>query len=327
MLLMQTEDMGTVVNRLALVYDMIRNTWNRPKIAKCLSMSLLLLFAGSTLAIALNFLGFIPAVVGRHLPGNPFAAIQLAFTLVLAFEVIDLIFSLSESVSLAVRKQLEIMALIMLRDAFKDIGLLHDPISLVEDTDMLLQIAITSLAGFILFIVRGFFTKLQYIQNYTDMKGYVNAKKSVSLLLLVIFVYLVIYDGYHVVLLKQETMFFHLFYTCLIFTDIFLVLIGQYFTPSFHVTFRNSGYAAGTLLMRIALGAPHHAGALLCVFSGFYILGISWATARFLPSPDNPQEHATHVEVPVAYSVKGLGNTAPAWPQAEDAGIRIAKSA
>lgn len=74
-----------------------------------------------------------------------------------------------------------------------------------------------------------------------------------------------------------------MFYTALIFTDILLVLVSQYYMPCFHATFRNSGYAVGTLIMRIALASPHWLGALLCICAGLYLLALTYAAARFAP--------------------------------------------
>lgn len=231
--------------------------------------------------IILNRAGWLPPALSPFLPTDPFAAVRLAFSLILAVEVVELIFALSYSVALAVGKQLEIMALLLLREAFADISLLHSHVDLERDGLILAQIALTSLSGLALFVIRIQFARWHYIHNYRDMQGYVNSKKCISLFLLCVFCGALCYDAYTVIFVGGKTVFFETFYTTLIFTDILLVLVGQYFTPSFQAVFRNSGFAVSTLLMRIAIGAPHHIGALLCVFAGLYLLALGWALLRF----------------------------------------------
>ena len=86
-------------------------------------------------------------------------------------------------------------------------------------------------------------------------------------------------------------------------------------------TFRNSDYAVGTLLMRIALGAPHHAGAIRCVFSDLYILGVSWSTSRLMPPSDNaPQRAGPHCSS-LSFPEKKLGYTPSLQSQRGKAGI------
>lgn len=278
--------------KIAVLYDRVRFFWDNPRVSRRLSVALVALFLAGLAAIYLKKNGLLPAPFAALTPESPFAAIHLAFTLVLAMEVVALIFAVADSVSLAVRKQLEIMALLLLRDAFKDIGLLHTPVTLGnDDTMMLLQIMAAVAGALILFICLGIYMRMQkspgYIRKQRDLLLYVNAKKCISLCLLVGLAAVGVYDVYFTVFEGKSSVFFLYFYSSLIFTDILIVLICQCFMPSFHATFRNSGYAVGTLLMRLALGAPHILGAGLCVFAGFYILVLTWATARFLP-PGTP---------------------------------------
>jgi hypothetical protein len=275
------------MEKFTVLYDAIHAAWKHHRMTKNLALLLIVVFIGAAVAVLANTLGWLPQPLASIIPTNLFFAIQLAFTLVLLLEVIDLIFSLADSVALAARKQLEIMSLILLRDAFKDISLLQGPIDMGTDSLILLQVLATALAGYFLFIIRGLFLKIQYVQQYTFMERYRCAKKCISLFLLLSLFVIGAYDLYSILFLGKVTQFFQMFYTSLIFSDMLIILVGQYFVWDFHVTFRNSGYAVSTLLMRIALGSPHHISAALCVLSGCYILLIAWATVRFLPQePD-----------------------------------------
>jgi hypothetical protein len=62
----------------------------------------------------------------ENLFGNPYAALFSPFSSLLVYEVYLLIFYLRQSYTKSVAKQLEIMALILLRNCFKDIGQLTE---------------------------------------------------------------------------------------------------------------------------------------------------------------------------------------------------------
>ncbi len=270
-----------ILAKTASCYDHIRELWERPQVSRRISLVLSALFCLAGAATLLNALDLLPGTLAAVIPTDPFWAIRLAFSLILAIEVLELIFAISDSVSLAVGKQLEIMALLLLRESFTDISLLPSSISFEQDWFILMQVGSTAVAGLLLFTFRRLFQRRHRSLGYGNVTRYVHSKKCISLFLLLTFFAAGGYDLHNILVLGGKPAFFHIFYTALIFTDILLVLVGQYFAPSFQATFRNSGYAVSTLLMRIAIGSPHHIGALLCVFAGLYLLTLAWLVARF----------------------------------------------
>lgn len=262
-------------------YDSLKALWNGEKTSKIIALVLMFLFFMALLVITLNTKGWLPPLLATRLPKDTFAAVRFAFSMLLLVEVIGLIFIIADSTSLATGKQLEIMSLLLLREAFTDISQLDYVILLTRDWLIIIQIMLASLAAIALFVVKHFFLQWHHVQSHKDMGAYVSIKKCTSLVLLVIFLALLVYDVYGMAILGGSSRFLRSFYTILIFTDIFLVFIGQYYTPSFVATFRNSGFAVSTLLMRIALGSPHYISALLCVFAAFYLLLLNWVLSRF----------------------------------------------
>jgi hypothetical protein len=249
---------------------------------------LVVVFIVSTGAIMLNGWGLLPEHFARVVPRSPFDAIRMAFSLILVVEVLELIFTVADSVSRAMGKQLEIMALLLLREAFSNIGLLSAAQSLTQDWLLLARIGVTAVSGLLLFAFRGIFRRLHTPYGPgSNIRGYICAKKYISLFLLLTFILGGAYDLGRMAVTGEKTVFFHIFYTALIFTDILLVLTGQYFMPSFQATFRNSGYAVSTLLMRLSMGAQHMTGAALCVLAGLYLIGLAWTISRFADSPKN----------------------------------------
>ncbi len=271
-----------LIKYCAVLYDQIHARWESYNVVRNVALVLVYLFIFLIIVTLLNINELLPAPLSSLAPTNIFYPVQLVFTVVLLIEVIELIFALSDSVSFAVRKQLEVMAIILLRDAFKDISLLNSAAAnIAEEPLLLIQVISTAMAGCLLFIIRGVFLKKEFVQQYAAMGRYRCAKKGIALALLVAFVISGVYDLYAMSFKSLPSRFFQLFYTALLFSDILIILAGQYFTQSFHVIFRNSGYAVGTLIMRIALGTPHHISAALCVFAGCYILLVAWATCRY----------------------------------------------
>ena len=68
----------------------------------------------------------------------------------------------------------------------------------------------------------------------------------------------------------------------LIFADFLLVFISLRYSGGFHVLFRNSGFALGTVVIRVALSAPIYYKVGLGLSSMIFVLGLTWAYNRFL---------------------------------------------
>lgn len=89
----------------------------------------------------------LPPALAQLTPHSHFSAIQLAFTLILGLEVMSLIFIISTSFSRSVGKQFEILALILLRNAFKELAHLPEPVSIAGNLDPVIHIAVTAMGA------------------------------------------------------------------------------------------------------------------------------------------------------------------------------------
>jgi hypothetical protein len=209
------------------------------------------------------------------IPTSHFMAINLAFTLVLVLEVVGLIFTLPCSISKSVGKQFEILALILLRDAFKTLADFPEPIAITGHETELWMLISDGCGAVVIFCLLGVYGLLRRNLDETLKGGaplfkFVAAKKLVALVILAIFAGMGIQNGLHVLRGEHPYHFFKNFYTVLIFSDIMLVLIAQRFLPEFRAVFRNSGFALATLLIRLALTAPPFACLLTLVYNIFY---------------------------------------------------------
>lgn len=80
---------------------------------------------------------------------------------------------------------------------------------------------------------------------------------------------------------------FEHFYTLLIFSDIFIVLISLRYSSSYHVAFRNSGFAVSTVLIRLALIAPAEISAGVGIGAILFALGVTWSYNSFTLNQDD----------------------------------------
>lgn len=256
--------MDIVLNLFTRLYAPLHQFWKREATHKAVSGVLVLIFLLALGVIELNRQGLMPEPLSARLPRTHYMAINLAFMLVLILEVISLIFTLPSSMSKALGKQFEILALIFLRSAFKELVYLPEPISLSGHHEVLWHILSYGFGAIVIFGFLGLYSRLlgnldETLKPGPSLSRFIAAKKTIALILLVVFLGMALFNGF--LFLSGETVFpfFHYFYTVLIFSDILLVLTAQCFLPEFPAVFRNSGYALATLLIRISLtAAPYY---------------------------------------------------------------------
>lgn len=243
------------------VFDAFRNFWHREGTHKTVSAALILIFLVSLAVIELNRQGLIPGALGSQIPRSHYMAINLAFLLVLFMEILSMIFTLPQSMSRALGKQFEILALIFLRDAFKELSHLPEPISLDHHFEVLWHILSYGFGALAIFGLLGVYTfSLKNLDKAMkpgpSLNRFIAAKKSVALCMLFTFCGMGLYNAFLKLSGQPAFHFFQSFYTVLIFSDILMVFLAQTFLPQFQAVFRNSGYALATLLIRISLTAP-----------------------------------------------------------------------
>ncbi|MFP3982943.1 MAG: hypothetical protein ACLFV2_04545 [Desulfurivibrionaceae bacterium] len=277
--------MNFLLEKITFAFDLLYSMWDRERVHRGISLALVAIFIISLLVIELKRQGINIIPWEHKIPANHFYAVDVAFTVVLVLEVISLIFVLPCSFSRSVGKQFEILTIILLRNAFKELVYFPEPISFTGNEMAVLRILSDGFGALIIFALLGYYYRLQdryspekESRKIKDLYKFVAAKKGLSLVLLLAFLGLGVTTGYKTMTGGDYPDFFHSFYTLLILADVLLVLIGQYFQPSFYSIFRNSGYALSTLIIRIALAAPSFYNVLLgiaAVLFAIFLFGIS----------------------------------------------------
>jgi hypothetical protein len=284
--------MNFIYEKITYLFDPLHHLWEHEKMHKKISFTLVLFFLASLVSIELNRQGILPPSLAEIIPRNHFFAVQAAFTVVLILEVISLIFTIPCSFSRSVGKQFEILALILMRNAFKQLSYFPEPITFFGNEAAILNILSDGFGALLIFALLGYYYRIQALSTDDKMRpldifSFVAAKKGIAIILLVVFTFLGISSVISTITGKSHPDFLHSFYTILILTDILVVLLSQCFQPSFYAIFRNSGFALSTLIIRIALAAPPFYNVLLGVAAAlFAILLTIISRALFLKRGD-----------------------------------------
>jgi len=271
--------------RITYVFDPLHHFWEHERMHRRFALGLIVVFLTALVSIELNRHGLLPDALAGHTPLNHFHAVNLAFTLVLILEVISLIFTLPCSFSKSVGKQFEILSLILLRDAFKELSYFTEPITLGAELTPVYHILGYGFGALVIFALLGVYYRIQPAKKQDmgvphDLFRFVAAKKGIALIILGTFVVLGLGNLYNMLAGLAHIDFFPVFYTLLIFTDILVVLISQCFRPSFHAVFRNSGYALSTLFIRLALAAPPMYDVALGIVAALFAIALTLAWTK-----------------------------------------------
>lgn len=240
-----------------------------------------------------------PQYFPENLFGNPFAALFSPFSSLLVYEVYLLIYYLRQSYTKSVAKQLEIMALILLRNCFKDIG------QLTEGKVSLLNSDLTKdLSGFVALLL------LVWIFYHLDAKrtevkyeltaAFIKLKERMSVFLLIVFfglsfysfstwlIDLVKFADNHAALNDPSHIFYTEFFTLLTFVDVLLLLSSAKNLQNTILIIRNSGYVLATFLARISFSLEGWERIILIVLGALIAVFMLWISRRsvFLLQPE-----------------------------------------
>lgn len=269
----------------AALFDGLDRRWESPAVQRRLGTALVLTFVASIGVIELNRLGLLPEGIGRGLSTNHLTAIYIAFSLLLLIEVVGLVFALARSVADSVGKQFELLSLILLRKAFQEISKFGEPIQWEQVQPRIGVIAADVGGALLIFVGLGFYYRAQrhipITSDVDDQASFLAAKKTVCLALLGVLALLMGREAWRLAMEGGTESFFETFYTVLIFSDILLVLLALRYSSRFAVVFRNSGFAAATVLIRLALTAPEYYNALLGLGAVVFAIGLSLAYNSF----------------------------------------------
>ncbi|TAG40977.1 MAG: hypothetical protein EAZ32_04775 [Cytophagia bacterium] len=263
--------MQNLIQNWILFYDKCEDKWHSIQASKLISNLVVLFFLVGIIVTLLSHYQIIDLRVGK------FFAIELAFSILLISEILGLVFILTHSVADSVGKQFEIVSLILLRDAFKEMG--HLPLDVKWNTDTLLELLpllTDALGAVFVFLIIGLFYRSQRHVKITSSPQqqlrFIMLKKSVANVLLLVFISICVYDLMDFFFTNRYHNTFNVYYTILIFTDILILIISLRYSNLYIHLFRYSSFALATVILRLSLSAPKFYNVLLSVSAGLFVL-------------------------------------------------------
>ena len=204
-------------------------------------------------------------------------ALYTPFSIILAYEVYELIRAIPDSFSNSIGKQFEVVTLLVVRDIFKnlsDIGV--SDVSIDSDVAF---IAMEGLVFVLLFATSLYFRSQTAIsvdisQQDDSIQAFVMQKKHLASGLAMVYVLVAMYSftSWSMGVLDGETslsrtVFFSDFFTWLIVSDIIILLVSYKHIIDFPQLARNTGFILSTVVIRVGIGTPGYTGAVLFLLS------------------------------------------------------------
>jgi len=265
----------------AHLFDRVEHAWKSPRTRRATGTALVVLFVGALVTVEVNRRGWFPDPLSSRVSTSHFAAISLAFTALLVVEVVELVLALARSVAASVGAQFELFSLILLREAFKELGKLPEPVVWVSAEGPVLHALADAAGALLVFVGIVAYTRLQrhrqITASETEQETFVQAKKALALALLAAFVVAAVDDGWRLVTDDDPYPLFETFFTALIFADVLVVLVSLRYTDTYAVVFRNAGFALATVVLRLALVAPVYVNAALGIGATAFVIALTAA--------------------------------------------------
>ena len=218
-----------------------------------------------------------------ELVSSPLSSLYTPFSILLAYEIYELIRTIPNSFSSAVGKQYEIATLLVVRDILKRLSVieLSDDWKIDDDLGFLL---VECCAFLVLFYTSLTYYKissnLDHDDNISDhVSSFVSTKKAIANVMLIFFIIIAIISLTGWISSAMEgggsvnrEIFFLDFFTFLILADILILLMSYWFYTDFGNLARNTGFVLSTVIIRVAISSTGISSMILFALSGF--LGI-----------------------------------------------------
>ena len=150
----------TALQPVTDVFDWLHSIWERATTQRRVALCILWVYLVALLGVELKRQGLLPPWLAVLTPFSHFYAIHLAFTLILGLEVMGLILVIPSSLSQSMGKQFEILTLILLRNAFKELAHLPEPVTVVDDLLPVISIAVSGTGALCVYLCLGLYKRI-----------------------------------------------------------------------------------------------------------------------------------------------------------------------
>jgi len=243
---------------------------------------------GFAIHLTLWFLYQIDAInlgnASSDLVDSPLDALYTPFSILLAYEVYQLIRAIPESFSTAVGKQFEIVTLLVVRDIFKRLSEIEFSGDWAVDSELKL-IVLECLTFITLFTTSLIYRANSHTESKVDFQdselmNFVQNKQKIAVVLLATYLIVAMSSFSNWIVSVSEgdgsvtrEIFFLDFFTILILADILILLISYGYSTDFTNLARNTGFILSTVVLRVAIGATGVSSMVMFVLGG--LVGIA----------------------------------------------------
>ena len=207
---------------------------------------------------------------------NPISALYTPFSFILVYEAFLLVYYFPRSFTTSIRKEYEIISLVMIRKVFEDIPNinLESGILNADSLPLFYNLAGILIIYYFIFLFKKVKSKIPKKDPKTNLSRFISYKKTLSIILLPILFFLCfsnLYDwSYSVFILQNFTenvnnIFFIDFFTILILIDVFILLISFKYTEEYAQVLRNTGFIISTILLRLSFSVYGLSSVLLLI--------------------------------------------------------------
>ena len=229
---------------------------------------------------------------------NPISALYTPFSFILIYEVFLLIYYLPRSFTTSIRKEYEIISLIMIRKVFEDIPNLNTETGIfnTESLNLIYNLLGILIIYYLIFLFKKTIKIIPKRKDTKDLSKFIAYKKALSIVLVPILIILCFSNliSWSQKLFINEyftqninSIFFVDFFTIPILVDVFILLISFGYTERYAQIIRNTGFIISTILLRLSFGVRDLSSVILLISGvvfGLIILKIYQLTETNLDS-------------------------------------------
>ena len=229
---------------------------------------------------------------------NPISALYTPFSFILIYEVFLLIYYLPRSFTTSIRKEYEIISLIMIRKVFEDIPNLNTETGIfnTESLNLIYNLLGILIIYYLIFLFKKTIKIIPKRKDTKDLSKFIAYKKALSIVLVPILIILCFSNliSWSQKLFINEyftqninSIFFVDFFTILILVDVFILLISFGYTDRYAQIIRNTGFIISTILLRLSFVVRDLSSVILLISGvvfGLIILKIYQLTETNLDS-------------------------------------------
>lgn len=254
---------------LRFTYLPLKLFWQRKKIVNIQSNILIVIFILSMGLALLNVSGFI--FMTRQFDHIYFLqAIEISFTLLLFFEIINLAFNIQQSIENSIGKQIEILIGVQLRSSSKFFSHFDFHIPVLNQLKSVYKMIADVVGSSILFLLLSVYYNIQQhriVTALTDKVQFIIPKQCIAPLVCISLFFLETNDVYNFINTGIWVQSIDPSYMILIFADLLFMLVVFRYILHHPNVLRYAAFIMGLVFIRLSLRAPVYYNALLALFA------------------------------------------------------------